>query len=140
MTYSRTSTVYNINGCNLSLLLSKKGNFLIKVVARNLAGLGAGKVALVNLSGGTVYNPENFEPITDDAFRRHQVNLWEEMIFISDHGEIPKDWRSIRAAVLKTVCTVREQGRRVGKNIFSYGHRWRELGYTGFSSTFFWRK
>ena len=117
MTYSRTSTVYNINGCNLSLLLSKKGNFLIKVVARNLAGLGAGKVALVNLSGGTLYNPENFEPITDDAFRRHQVNLWEEMIFISDHGEIPKDWRSIRAAVLKTVCTVREQGRRV-ENIY----------------------
>ena len=71
--------------CDLS-----SGDFLIKVMARNMAGLGKTVTVLANLDGKNTFKLENFMLVTDDAFKRHHANFWQEKIFLSDHGEIPK--------------------------------------------------
>ena len=96
-----------------------------------MAGLGKTVTVLANLDGKNTFKLENFMLVTDDAFKRHHANFWQEKIFLSDHGEIPKvisylilvvwtyvyfkDWRSIRTAVLKSVGEVRAEGRSVDR-------------------------
>jgi len=87
------------------------GDFFVRVVARNLAGLGETAEILVHLSGRAQFNPATFDSVEDESFNRQSVSFWQELLFLSDHGEIPKDWRSIRAAVLRAVSVVRNQGR-----------------------------
>ena len=40
--------------------------------------------------GRVEYDPGKFEHVGEDAFIRQNINFWQEKIFLSDHGEIPK--------------------------------------------------
>ena len=93
-----------------------KGFLVVKVVARNKSCSGAPAVLVVNLHGDCEFEQSLFSPV-EETERTH-ATYWEEHIFISEHGDAPKDCSTIRKCSQLAIQSVRSRGRPVDKLFF----------------------
>ena len=88
-----------------------RGNFTLRVFARNISGLGEASELAVTLAGwifcqtfnilfylflfpgGFDFNPEEHHRLPEDHFHLTHHTFWEEFLFVSDHGDSPKVWQ-----------------------------------------------
>ena len=54
--------------------------------------------------GRVKFNPAAYESVLDDAFIRQSVNFWQEFLFLSDHGEIPKVIQLTNCQIITLGC------------------------------------
>ena len=100
------------------LLHGLHGSFRIRVFAVNLAGVGEFAELSVSLTGTSKFSPTSESEIGEDHFRLKLVTFWEEIIFVSNHGDTPKDWRTIRCSYRLAIENIREfHGRSITRSL-----------------------
>ena len=71
------------------------GQFSMRVYSRNLSGLGPYSGISISLNGNLPFNPKIEHELSEDHFTLKNLTWLAEFFFISDHGDMPKTWRSI---------------------------------------------
>ena len=72
------------------------GIFMLRVYSCNLVGVGDFGEILVDLNGEVAFLPKVENLIPENHFVMKNLTCLLEYFFLSDHGDMPKTWRSIR--------------------------------------------
>ena len=99
-------------------LSSLSGCFNLKICARNMAGVGASTEARISLGGQKTFSSLNLTEISESWFDTSYCTFWEEHIFVSDHRDSPKDWKSIRSCIKTSLASIRSYHERQIKRAF----------------------
>jgi hypothetical protein len=72
------------------------GQFCVRVYSCNLSGVGDFSEIAVNLIGDIPFHPKLEHEIPEHHFVNKHLTWLAEYFFLSDHGDVPKTWRTIK--------------------------------------------
>ena len=72
------------------------GQYFLRVYSRNLSGLGEFSEISVNLAGDLPFHPKLEHELPEDHFSKENLTWLAEYFFLSEHGDAPKTWRTIK--------------------------------------------
>jgi hypothetical protein len=84
------------------------GEFCLRVYSCNLAGLGDFCEISVNLDGDLPFLPKSEHEIPENHFVTQNLTWLAEFFFLSNHGDVPKTWRTItkcKQIGISDICT-----------------------------------
>ena len=85
------------------------GQYCLRVYSRNLAGVGDYSETLVNLTGDIPFHPKSVNELSEDHFVQKNRTWLAEFFFISDHGDAPKTWKTVKKCKQIAISDLRER-------------------------------